>query len=138
MALTTIKYAVGVDGSVIGDGAFRVALTEAKLHKATLYLIAIVETGLFAASIEATAVEKRYRQLLAWYVHRCNEFEVPSVPLLGSSPNIGSLLCSICAEQGIDCLVVGRRGFHGISRCVRRNERASENYGDPRNSSSSR
>ncbi|MDA4135402.1 MAG: universal stress protein [Thaumarchaeota archaeon] len=117
------KILVGYDGSKNSTRALARAAALAREHGATLSVLVVVNTTLFAfAPMAPPAPEEFFEDLikngqetLAQAIKIAGSV-IPGVTGAVKEGNAGECILNLAASNGIDLIVIGRRGISGMER----------------------
>jgi len=120
-------WLVAVDGSDSSHQAFTLTVQMMNKEKDLIYVLGVVErlthkytvSPAFFATVQdsQTAIERETKNRLRIYATNCEDLGVKRWSILvGTSPNVGDLICKSCEIKNVDTLVVGRKGSNVFSR----------------------
>ena len=118
------KILVAIDGSGMSEQALETAIGEARVWKAALHVIYVVETGLFSSlpmdntwEIMLSMLEKEGGKIIAEAKQRAETKGVIIIPHL-TQGHAGSEIVKAAEDIGADVVVVGSHGKSNVDRLL--------------------
>ena len=115
---------VAIDGSKISERAFHLALEEARIWKAKIHVLYVVETGLFSSlpmdntwEIMYSMLEKEGKEALDSAIREAQEKSVDIETHINSGHAVDEIL-KFSKELGVDLVVVGSHGRSEVDRLL--------------------
>lgn len=118
------KILVAMDGSKPADRAFETALGEARVWKAEIHVVYVVESGLFSSlpmdntlEIIYSVLQKEGEDVLEAARKEADAAGVPFTAHLQQG-HAGSQIVSLAEDLGADLIVLGSYGKSGVDRLL--------------------
>lgn len=115
---------VAIDGSKISEKALHIALEEARVWKAKVHVLYVVETGLFSSlpvdntwEIMYSMLEKEGQEALDLARHEAEDKAVSIETHIGSG-HAGNEILKLSQDLGVDLVVVGSHGRSEVDRLL--------------------
>jgi nucleotide-binding universal stress UspA family protein len=115
---------VAIDGSKISNQALEAAIEEARVWKATVHAIYVVETGLFSSLPMDSTWEIMYSMLEnegTWALDKARDLADRSgvkIEILMKQGHAGNEIVRAAAELGADLVIVGSHGKSEVDRLL--------------------
>jgi nucleotide-binding universal stress UspA family protein len=115
---------VAIDGSKIGQRALEIALEEARVWKARVHVVYVVETGLFSSlpmdstwEIMYSMLEKEGQDVLA-AAKQSAEAKGVTMEVHVRQGHAGNEIVKACSEYNADLVIVGSHGKSEVDRLL--------------------
>jgi len=115
---------VAIDGSKISERAFHLALEEARIWKAKIHVLYVVETGLFSSlpmdntwEIMYSMLETEGKEALDSTIQEAKEKSV-DIETYIKAGHAGNEILKASKELGVDLIVVGSHGRSEVDRLL--------------------
>eukprot|EP01111_Echinosteliopsis_oligospora_P019370 TRINITY_DN935_c0_g1_i1.p1 TRINITY_DN935_c0_g1~~TRINITY_DN935_c0_g1_i1.p1 ORF type:complete len:196 (+),score=33.96 TRINITY_DN935_c0_g1_i1:52-588(+) len=123
-----MKYLVAIDFSNNSDDAFNDALRMINPERDELLLMSIVQhstpwVGVFECNMDLIDKAKRVehkgvKKNLVRCGVVCSQKAIKHRLIMAHGGHVGDALCSACSNEGVDYLVIGRRGLSSTKRLI--------------------
>ena len=118
------KILVAIDGSKISEKALQIALEEARVWKAKMHVMYVVETGLFSSlpmdntwEVMYSMLEKEGREALSRAKSEAESKGI-SVETYMRQGHAGNEIVKATGDLGIDLVIVGSHGRSEVDRLL--------------------